>query len=58
MKYCLKCIDDHATVELTFEAVGLQEVIAELERFLRASGFYFHGSLEVAPWDDHDSTPD
>ena len=33
------------TVE--FDAVSLNDILAEVEMFLRGSGFYFHGTLDV-----------
>ena len=38
------------TVE--FEAASLSDVLAEVEMFLRGSGFYFHGTLDIVNEDD------
>ena len=38
------------TVE--FEADSLSDVLAEVEMFLRGSGFYFHGTLDIVDEDD------
>lgn len=59
MKYCLKSTDNNgSTVELNFEAVSLADVISELDRFLRATGFYYDGGLEIVEHWNQDKTPD
>lgn len=59
MKYYLKCTDTNgSTVELNFEAVSLLEIVPELDRFLRAVGFYYDGGLEIVEHWDQDKTPD
>lgn len=59
MKYKLTCTDDRSEVTMSFEEVGLREVVAEIDRFLRAAGFYYNGSLDIVDYDDdYTSTPD
>lgn len=41
------------TVEI--EAEALEDVLQAFEQFLRGSGFYFEGTLDIVPFDDNTS---
>jgi hypothetical protein len=48
MKFAFICTDyDGGETTLTFEEVGLHEVLRRFADFLRGSGFYFVGELQV-----------
>jgi len=49
MKFILRSFDDNerGSVTLEFEAVSLGDVLPELDRFLRAAGYFFNGSLDI-----------
>ena len=52
--------DDGATTVVTFEAVNLQgesSVLEHFEYFLRGSGFFFDGELEILPTSEKYGNP-
>jgi hypothetical protein len=46
-KYKLKMQDDNYKNTLEFEADGLEDVVANMEIFLKGNGFFFDGALDI-----------
>ena len=49
-KFILQAEDlDNTVATLKFEKEYLADILYEFERFLRASGFHFEGTLDIVP---------
>lgn len=52
-KFSLQSEDlDNTVATLEFEKEYLPDILYEFERFLRASGFHFEGTLDIVPEED------
>ena len=54
-KYTFICEEEYGTPAkrtVEFEADSLNDILNEVEMFLRGAGFYFRGTLDVVPYDD------
>lgn len=52
-KFILQAEDlDNTVATLKFEKEYLADILYEFERFLRASGFHFEGTLDIVPEED------
>ena len=52
-KFTLKSEDIDGTIAtLEFDKDYLPDILYELERFLKASGFHFKGTLDIVPEED------
>ena len=52
-KFTLKSEDiDGSIATLEFDKDYLPDILYELERFLKASGFHFKGTLDIVPEED------
>ena len=52
-KFILQAEDlDNTVATLEFEKEYLPDILYEFERFLRASGFHFNGTLDIVPEED------
>ena len=52
-KFTLKSEDLDGTIAtLEFDKDYLPDILYELERFLKASGFHFKGTLDIVPEED------
>lgn len=46
MKFVFKAIDETTNVEVSFEAIQLDEIYEMYKQFLRGAGFYFEDDTE------------
>ena len=52
-KFALQSEDlDNTVATLEFEKEYLPDILYEFERFLRASGFHFEGTLDIVPLEE------
>jgi hypothetical protein len=49
--------EPYSRVSIESESLGLDEVLRDMECFLRGVGYHFDGKLEIVNWDDPQVLP-